>query len=49
MAESDSKVKLVALRLDIIKQIELADALGEPHLAAILCQAEACINELIAS
>lgn len=48
MADSDSKAKLAALRLDIIKQIEIADQLGEPHLAAILCEAEACIDKLIA-
>ena len=48
VADSDIKLELTALRLEVIKQIAIADRLGEPHLAAILCEAEVCIDKLIA-
>lgn len=47
LADSDIN-ELAALRLEIIRQIAIADRLGEPYLAAILCEAETCIDNLIA-
>ena len=48
MADSNIKLELAALRLEVIKQLAIADRLGESHLAAILCEAEVCIDNLLA-
>jgi hypothetical protein len=47
VAEDDTQAELMVLRLQIITQIELVDRLGEPHLAALLCEAETCIDNLL--
>jgi hypothetical protein len=47
MAKDGTKAELQALRRQVEDQVKLADRLGKFHLAALLCEVEACIDDLL--
>lgn len=47
MVEDDTQAELTTLQRQLDGQIKIADRIGEPHLAAILCEAQACVEKLL--
>jgi hypothetical protein len=47
MAEDDIQAELLAMQRQVEAQIEVADRIGETHLAAILSEVHACLEKLL--